>query len=67
MEMSGEIIVSDIAELIGEALLCHDDVAGNDIKYIRSFHDEGLLTNNSGLVIGMVNGSEFQVTIVQSK
>lgn len=32
----------------------------------RDFGDAGLLTNNAGLVVTMKDGSEFQITIVQS-
>lgn len=31
-----------------------------------SFRQEGILTNNRGLVVSFPNGAEFQITIVQS-
>ena len=45
----------------GEAL----DV--EQVEQIRTFEDSGVLTRNRGLVITMNDGSEFQVTIVQSR
>lgn len=38
-----------------------------DVREVRSFADEGVLTNNKGLVIRLEDGSEFQLTIVRSK
>ena len=38
----------------------------NETVRVRTFADVGVLTNNTGLVV-TVDGSEFQVTIVQSK
>jgi hypothetical protein len=37
------------------------------IKHIMTFQRAGLLTRNKGLVLTLHDGSEFQVTIVQSK
>ena len=34
---------------------------------IHTFQQEGVLTYNKGLVIKLPNGSEFQLTIVQSR
>lgn len=31
-----------------------------------SFEEKGLLTNNSGIVLRLKDGSEFQISIVQS-
>ena len=42
-----------------------DDLA--DVKRVRTFEEEGILTNNAGLVITMADGSEHQVTIVKSR
>jgi hypothetical protein len=39
----------------------------DNISGVRSFSDEGMLTNNKGLVIKLEDGSEFQVTIVKRK
>ena len=43
-------------------------LTGSDnISQVRSFDDEGMLTNNKGLVVKLENGSEFQLTIVKRK
>ena len=43
-------------------------LTGSDnISEVRSFNDEGMLTNNKGLVVKLENGSEFQLTIVKSR
>jgi len=34
---------------------------------VDSFESAGLLTRNDGIVIGLNDGSEFQVTVVKSK
>ena len=38
-----------------------------DATRVRTFEEEGVLTRNAGLVITMADGSEFQVTVVQSR
>ena len=42
-----------------------DDLA--DVKRVRTFDEEGVLTNNAGLVVTTADGSQFQITIVQSR
>jgi hypothetical protein len=37
-----------------------------DIREVRSFQDEGVMTYNKGLVIRLNDGSTFQLTIVRS-
>ena len=37
------------------------------LNSIDSFEDEGVLTRDKGFVIRMVDGSQFQITIVKSK
>jgi len=38
-----------------------------EIKDFETFEAKGLLTNNSGIVLKMRNGTEFQLSIKQSK
>ena len=38
-----------------------------DLDMVRTYDEAGLLTGNQGLVLGMKDGSEFQVTIVRSR
>jgi len=33
---------------------------------VKTFEDAGLLTRDRGIVLGLEDGSEFQVTVVQS-
>ena len=37
------------------------------VRDVASYRDAGVLTNNAGLVVLMKDGSEFQITIVQSR
>ena len=36
-------------------------------RRVRTFAEEGVLTYNKGLVISLPDGTEFQLTIVQSR
>ena len=40
---------------------------GAPVKLVRTFEDVGMLTHNRGLVVNLVDGTQFQVTIVQSR
>ena len=40
--------------------------AMSDVKRVRTFDEEGVMTNNAGLVITTADG-EFQLTIVRSR
>ena len=53
------VVGEDLPDELPEELRQIDDV--------RRFADEGLLTNNKGLVLHMQDGREFQITIVRSK
>lgn len=48
-----------------ETLLSELLVEENDAQ-TRTFEEAGLLTGNSGLVVQLADGSEFQVTVVRS-
>lgn len=39
----------------------------DDIRSILTFEEAGMLTNDKGLVIRTCDGSEFQITIIQSR
>jgi len=39
----------------------------DDIESIRTFEEAGVLTRDAGFVCRLGDGSEFQVTIVQSR
>jgi hypothetical protein len=67
-----------LADLLANLRDAPDDDLGNvlvdtdphefiaDITNVKTFSDAGLLTNNDGIVIRMKDGSEYQITIVQS-
>lgn len=42
-----------------------DDATGGEAG-TATFRQEGILTNNAGVVLTLPNGAEFQLTIVQS-
>lgn len=63
---------NDIETLIAETLnaAIDGDEAPEEvqaIRLIRTFDAEGLLTTDAGLVLQMADGSEYQITIVQSR
>jgi len=41
--------------------------AQEDVQEVRSFADDGVLTNNKGLTVRLVDGTEYQLTIVKSR
>jgi hypothetical protein len=53
---------ADIQEIIADAIIDRDE-----IKRVQSFEEAGVLTTNNGLVVRTSDGSEFQITIIQSK
>jgi hypothetical protein len=62
----------DMARAIEDALFEADDnAAGEDgervIRRVSSFADAGVLTADTGLVVRLHDGSEYQITIVRSK
>ena len=63
----------DMVQAISAALEAADERAvvedGDDetICSLRTFDDAGLMTQNSGLVVRLADGSEYQVTVVRSR
>ena len=51
-----------MAETIQEALAEQDNV-----RSVLTYDEAGMLTNNAGLVVRTIDGSEFQITIVKSR
>lgn len=43
------------------------DTALGEVSNIKTYAEAGILTRDSGLVLRMEDGSEFQITIKQSK
>ncbi len=59
---------SKFAERIAEALYLQDDEnEAGEIDNILTFAEAGVMTADQGLVVKMTDGSEFQVTVVQSR
>jgi hypothetical protein len=40
---------------------------GAPVKSVRTFEEAMILTHNRGLVVNLIDGTQFQVTIVQSR
>ena len=51
-----------MAETIQQALAEQDDV-----RSVMTYDEAGMLTRNNGLVVRTRDGSEFQITVVQSR
>jgi len=54
----------DIETMLYEVL--QDEEAVPEITKVRTFEEAGVLTSNRGVVVRSDDGSEFQVSIVQS-
>ena len=55
---------------ISEASVDYKSDEALDIEQVRrvqTFEEAGILTRNRGLVVTMTDGTEFQITVVQSK
>lgn len=57
----------DMRFLVEEALNSHNDENDIGISNIVSFKEALLLTSGEGLIVKLMDGSEFQLTIVKSK
>lgn len=55
-----------IQEMIEEAIYEADNDEQN-VRDISSYENAGIMTTDKGLVMRMEDGSEFQITIVQSR
>ena len=51
-----------MTETIQEAL-----AEQTEVRSVMTYDEAGMLTRNNGLVVRTSDGSEFQITIVQSK
>ena len=79
--MNEREMANALAEMLGEMAYLADDEVGvlemsiphelantqTGIENARSYDEAGVMTTNAGFVIRMRDGSEFQVTVVQSK
>lgn len=50
-----------------EAMSDYFTQGGGDVRSVETFKDAEVLTNNAGIVLRLMDGSEFQITIVRSR
>lgn len=62
-----EKTIEDALNLLISGELDLVDTALGEISNIKTYAEAGILTRDSGLVLRMEDGSEFQITIKQSK
>ena len=79
--MNEREMANALAEMLGEMAYLADDEVGvlemsiphelastqTGIENARSYEEAGVMTRDAGFVIRMRDGSEFQVTVVQSR
>ena len=65
-EVTEDTLQDGLMELISEAADDSFGIGWEDAR-VRTFEDAGIMTYNKGLVISLPDGSEFQLTIVQSR
>ncbi|HBG28601.1 MAG: hypothetical protein A2Y10_08645 [Planctomycetes bacterium GWF2_41_51] len=56
-----------ITEEIMEKFIAIGLADEDEVAMVVNFQEAGMLTRNSGLVVRTIDGSEFQITIVQSR
>lgn len=62
-----EQVIREALELILNGELSLEDTALEETRVARSFEEAGVLSGDDGLVLRMQDGSEFQITIHQSR
>lgn len=62
-----EKTIEDALNLLISGELDLVDTALGEVSNIETYAEAGILTRDSGLVLRMEDGSEFQITIKQSK
>lgn len=62
-----EKTIEDALNLLFSGELDLVDTALGEVSNIKTYAEAGILTRDSGLVLRMEDGSEFQITIKQSK
>jgi len=58
---------AEVVEELEAMLLESDDSFLPNLSTCHTFEHVGLMTSDNGLVLRMADGSEFQVTVVQSR
>ena len=62
-----EKTIEDALNLLISGELDLVETALGEVSNIKTYAEAGILTRDSGLVLRMEDGSEFQITIKQSK
>ena len=62
-----EQIIREALELVLNGKLSLEDTDLEETRGARSFQEAGVLSGDEGLVLRMQDGSEFQITIHQSR
>ena len=62
-----EKTIEDALNLLISGELDLVDTALGEVSNIKTYAEAGILTRDSGLVLRMEDGSEFKITIKQSK
>lgn len=62
-----EKTIEDALNLLISGELDLVDTALGEVSNIKTYAEAGILTRDSGLVLRMEDGSEFQITIKQSR
>ena len=65
-EVTEDTLQDGLMELISEAADDSFGIGWEDAR-VRTFELAGVMTYNKGLVISLPDGTEFQLTIVQSR
>ena len=65
-EVTEDTLQEGLMELISEAADDSFGIGWEDAR-VRTFEQAGVMTYNKGLVISLPDGTEFQLTIVQSR
>ena len=65
-QVTEDTLQDGLMELISEAANDSFGIGWEDAR-VRTFEDAGVMTYNKGLVISLPDGTEFQLTIVQSR
>lgn len=56
-----------VSQAISELLFSEEAEDVIEVSDVQTFEEAGVLTQNDGLVLRLPDGSEFQISIVQSK
>lgn len=58
---------AEFTEALRDVLFCARQVTDAEVTSISTFEEAGVLTTNAGLVLRQDDGTEWQITIVQSR